>query len=100
VVEGAKQVWAVPRAVPGDRTEPVALHLLNRNYDKDKDAVEVQRGLVVRLRRNLFAGRKFSKAILRAPKAQPQALQLTSDPDHTTINVPKLGLWAILELTD
>jgi len=98
VVEGSGHVWAVPRAIPGDRKKPVVVHLLNRRYDAGNDAMVPQRGLTLRLRRDLFGGRKFTKATLHAPKAEPLRLKIVSDSDHTTIQVPQLGLWAIVEL--
>ena len=97
-VEGAKRVWAVPRAIPGDRSAPVVVHLLNRNYDAKSDAVVAQKGITLRLRRDLFGGRKLTKATLHAPKAEPVALAVTSDAEHTAVVVPELGLWGIVEL--
>ncbi|MFC1806615.1 hypothetical protein ACFL09_06535 [Planctomycetota bacterium] len=97
-IEGATQVWAVPRAIPGDRKAPVMVHLLNRNYDAKNDAVVPQKGLALRLRRDLFGGRKLAKATLHAPKTKPVALELAADRQHTTVGIPELGLWAIIEL--
>jgi hypothetical protein len=78
----------------------VAIHLLNRAYDGAKDAMVAQRGLTLRLRADLFGGRTFSKATLHTPKAQPAALALSSDRATTTVKVPELELWAIIELGD
>jgi len=97
-IEGSTQVWAVPRAIPGDPKAPAVVHLLNRAYDAAKDSMIPQRDLTVRLRRDLFAGRAFSKAVLHAPKAQPLPLELASAPDSITIRVPALDLWGIVEL--
>jgi len=97
-IEGAKQVWAVPRAIPGDRKAPVMVHLLNRNYDGERDATVPQKGLTLRLHRDHLGGRKFAKATLHAPKAEPRDLELTSDRHHTTVAVSELALWAIVEL--
>jgi hypothetical protein len=92
-------VWAVPRAIPGDRKAPVAVHLLNRQYDKAKDAMVSQRNVTLRLRRDLFGGRKFGRATLHAPKAKPANLEVSAERDHTTVKIPELGLWAIVELS-
>ena len=97
-IEGAGQVWAVPRAIPGDRKAPAVVHLLNRNYDAAKDTVAVQRGFSVRIRRDLFAGRKLTRATLHAPGAEPVALKLASDGDEIRVAVPELGLWGVVEL--
>jgi len=96
-VEGARNVWAVPRAVPGDRNKPAVVHLLNRNYDAGKDAMIVQKGITLRLRRDLF-GRRFTTATAHAPKARPVKLTVASDGKHTAVTIPELDLWTILEL--
>jgi hypothetical protein len=97
-VEGADRVWAVPRAIPGDRTGPVVVHLLNRNYDAAKDAVVEKRNVALRLRRDLFGGRKLTRATAHAPRAEPVRLKVASDREHVRLTVPRLGLWAIVEL--
>ncbi len=99
VVEGPGRVGASPRAVPGDAAAPAVIHLLNRDYDGSKDAVVPQQDLVLRVRRDLFAGRRFAKATLHAPNARPQELKIAPDDQSTTVHVPKLDLWAIVEFS-
>ncbi len=98
VIEGSGQIMAVPRAIPGNPKAPVAIHLLGRQYDGKEDAVVPQRNVTLRLRKNLFSNRKFTNAVLHAPKSKPQELKVTSDDEYTTIQVPELGLWGIIEL--
>jgi len=100
IVEGSSDVLAVPRAIPGEAAAPVVVHLLNRRYDGQKDAMIPQENLTVRLRNDLFAGRKFTKAVLHAPKAQPQTLEVQADQEHTGVRIPGLVLWGIVELRD
>jgi len=97
-IEGAKQVWAVPRHIPDGHKAPVMVHLLNRNYDGKSDKTIPQKGSTLRLRRDLFGNRRFTKATLHAPRAEPRELELASDGDYTTVAIPKLALWAIVEL--
>jgi hypothetical protein len=98
LVEGSKDVMVVPRAIPGDEDSPVVIHLLNRQYDGEKDAMLPQKQIKLRLRPCLLAGRKFTKATLHAPRAEPVALEVTSDEQHTTVKIPELELWGIVEL--
>jgi len=97
-VEGAERVWAVPRARPADPAGPIVVHLLNRNYDAKADKVVPQKNLTLRLHRDLLANRKFTRAVAHAPKAEPIELKVESRPDHLTVTVPQLDLWAIVEL--
>ena len=96
-LEGASGVWVVPRRNP-ERGRPAVVHLLNRNYDGDHDAMKPQRGFKVSLARWLFDGARFTKATLHAPRKQPVELELTTDKKATTFVVPELDLWAIVEL--
>ena len=97
-VEGSDQVWAVPRAIPGDRDAPVVVHLLNRQYDAEKDTMVPQKRLTLRLRRDLFRGRKLAKATLHAPRTEPVVLDTSAGDESTTVKIPELGLWGIVDL--
>ena len=100
VVEGGAEVLAVLRANAKDRAAPAVLHLLNRRCDKQKDAVVAAENLTLRMRGDLFAGRKFTKAVLHSPKSEPAALALRASGETVAITVPRLDLWAILELSE
>jgi hypothetical protein len=100
IVEGSEHVGVVPRAIPDDASAPVVVHLLNRQYDGDKDAMIPQKELTLRLRRDLLGGRKLTKAVLHAPNDDPLAILLTSNEQHVAVTIPELNLWAILELGD
>jgi len=97
-VEGSEHVWAVPRAIPGDAAAPAVVHLLGRQYDADADAVVPQKDLTLHLRRDLFGGRAFKQAKLHVPEAEPVSLELRSDAEQTTVKIPQLGLWGIVEM--
>ena len=73
---------------------------MNRQYDGTNDAVVPQTDVTVRLRNDLFPGRRFNKATLHAPKSEPIELQTDSLDGLTSIKIPKLGLWTIVQLTD
>jgi hypothetical protein len=100
VVEGSAELLVVPRAIPGDAGSPVALHLINRQYAGAKDAMIPQKDVTLRLRRDLFGGRKFTRAVLHAPKSQPLTLQASADDQHVTVKVPEVSYWAVVELAD
>jgi hypothetical protein len=99
-VEGTSDVLAVPRAIPGDASAPLVLHLVNRRYDGRKDAMIPQGNFTLRLRSNLLAGRKFTKAVLHAPKTPAQTLEVRTHQGQIIVGVPGLVLWGIVELFD
>jgi len=100
VVEGSQHVGVVPRAIEGDEGAPAVVHLLNRRYDGDSDAMTAQKDFTLQLHADLFGGRKFTKATLHAPEAAPVLLQLTGEGDFTAVKVPRVNLWAIVELSN
>jgi hypothetical protein len=73
---------------------------LNRQYDGPNDAVIPQTNVTVRLRNDLFPGHRFRKATLHAPGSEPIKLKTDSGNGFTSIKIPKLGLWTMLQLTD
>jgi hypothetical protein len=99
VIEGTDQVLAIPRAIPGDNASPLVIHLLNRQYEAQRDALVPQEDFVVRLRPKLLGSWPFTKAILHEPKNDERPLEVTSLDGAMTIKIPRLELWGILELT-
>jgi hypothetical protein len=99
-IEGSDRVMVVPRAIPADGDAPMVVHLLNRHYEGQADRMVPQTDFSLRLRRDLFAGRKPAKATLYALGDEPVELQLHAEDVQIRIEIPKLDLWAILELTD
>lgn len=92
------RVNVVPRAKPNDAKAPAVIHLLNRHYDAEKDAMQPQEHVVVQLADELFGGRRFTQARLHAPRAEPLNLPVARQGQATVLDVPRLELWAIVEL--
>jgi len=97
-VEGSEHVLAVVRAIPAEPRAAVAVHLLNRRYDADHDTMIPQQDITLRLRRDLLGDRKFTKAVLHAADAEPLPLEIRCDDESTTVSVPRLTLWAIIQM--
>ena len=93
-VTGADNVTVIPRATADGR---YAIHLVNRNYDGESDAMIAQTEFTVSLSTSLFDGEPNS-ATLHAPGAEPVALALTKSPDAIDLRIPTLDLWAIIEI--
>jgi hypothetical protein len=100
LVEGAKDIMAVPRANLKVPSAPAIIHLLNRRYDAANDAVIPADDFTLRLRGDLFAGRKLTKAVMHAPNSQPIPLAIAADKKTAAIRVPRLELWGVVELSD
>ncbi len=97
-VTGAQNVLVVARAKTGEARAPAICHLLNRNYEAVGDDVVPQQGLQVELAADVFGGRKFSRATLYAPQAEPQTLKVRPTDRGVKVAVPRLGLWGVLRL--
>ncbi len=98
VVKGSEHVAVVPRAVPDDSAAPVVVHLVNRRYDGQADAMVPQRDFTVRLRADLFPGRTITRATLHAPREEPTSCTLRTEGEYIELTIPRLDLWAIVEL--
>ena len=97
-VEGSPHVGVVVRAIPDDDKAPIVVHLLNRRYDGEQDAIVPQKNITVRLTRDVIGDRRLVGAVLHTPTAEPQSLTVTVDDAGISISVPELSLWGILEL--
>jgi len=108
-VDGAENVWVLPRMVPGDAKAPVAVHLLNREYDPKKYAMVGKTDFTVVLDAKLFGGRKLTSATLHQPRL---SAKFPSDGQVATsvpiavkqaggtieLKIPALELWGVVEL--
>lgn len=110
-VEGAEGVWVLPRAVPGDPTAPVVVHLLNRDYDPEARQMTRKGPFTVSLDRRLFAGRAFSRAALHQPLLSEQLPQdgvLTETVEiavevqdgQVRLTIPHLDVWGVVALEE
>jgi len=108
-VDGAERVWVLPRAVPGRSDAPVAVHLLNRDYDRDARDMRTKPAFTVTLDRRLLPSRSFSRAVAHEPVLQPEIgpedkcvrtrpVAVKQDRDTVSLRVPGLHVWSVVEL--
>ena len=95
---GTDQAMAVVRATAGDAHAPLVIHLLNRRYDEQKDATQPLAGFELRLRNEMLGGRRFTRAVLHVPRAEPAGAEVRVENGYTVIKIPGLDLWTIVEL--
>jgi hypothetical protein len=100
-VEGSDRVRVSIRYNPDDSNAPIVCHLLNQNYEKEKDdvhSVDVR----VTLNRNLVAKATVNPdihtAVIHIPNREPVRLPVVKTDDIISFEVNDLGLWAIVEL--
>ena len=93
---GAHNISALPRHNPVDDSAPVNVHLLNANYDMESDSYELV-SITLRIDSELM-GRTFSRATLFAPGWLPRDVPCDADEAGTTVTVPGLEMWAVVQL--
>lgn len=99
-VEGAKEIMAVGRVHAKATAAPAVVHLLNRRHDGEKDAIVPAERFRLRLRGDLFEGRKFTKAVMHAPRSEPTELEVAAEQDGMVVSIPRLELWGVMELVE
>jgi len=97
-ITGAESITAIPREVPGDAERPFVVHLVNRNYDGEADAMVRQGPFTLALRRSLLDGADVVKATMHCPGQEPVELALKHTADGVEATVPALDLWGIVAL--
>ena len=86
--------------MPDNPRAPLTVHLLNRRYDQEKDAMAPLASFDLRLRKDILGGRRITRAMLHTPRSEPVPTEIRADNDHTVIKIPGLDLWTIVELSD
>ncbi|MBI4326578.1 MAG: hypothetical protein HY674_15130 [Chloroflexi bacterium] len=83
-------VRILPRVKPGS----AVIHLVNWNYDAARDGVQPIRNIRLKLNLQTLGVAGATKAGLFAPGVSLVTLPI----EETTVTVPELGLWSVLEL--
>ena len=90
------KVWALPRKIPRISDAPTVIHLLNQDYDAQKDVMRSKSNIEILIRHALV--RNATQATLVAPGKSPQTLTLKTTADGVSTIVPNVDLWAILAI--
>ena len=98
VVEGAGNIRVLPRMVPGRADSPLVVHVLNRNYDYEKELMIAQNNLTLRIPSDLLGGRKFSKCTAFTPDGPAVTLAVETVADGIQVKLARLKLWTVLKL--
>lgn len=101
LVTGAERIAVSLRYKPGQKDAPIVCHILNQNYDVQKDAVEpvtIQLALREDLFKKAAGGRALHSVILHVPKAESRTIERKREGDAYTLTLENLGLWGVVEL--
>jgi hypothetical protein len=90
------KVWALPRKVPNRSNDPTVIHLLNQDYDPQKDTMRAKSDLKIWIRRALVGN--ATRATLVVPGKSPRTLALKATADSVSTTVPALDMWVILKI--
>jgi hypothetical protein len=86
------KVWLFPRKKP---TGEMVVHALNLDYRPDGDIVAPARNVKVSVPAAL--GGNFRKAVLHSYDGKPVVLKVTKDSGGTSVILPELRIWGVLE---
>ncbi len=112
---GAKDVLATLRAVPGNPNKPIMVHLLNRDYDLDTDSCNIKTDFTFKIPIGLLGEQKIEHAryvcpnswelkksgfFLRPQKKNPDInLIFQMKQGYIDLKIPELDTWGIVVLS-
>ena len=96
-VSGAEKLSVLPRCRPGDPASPLLCHLLNSDYDLERDSYRPGRDIELRVA-DAILGRGYRRATLYAPGIEPRALPCRRVDDATAVSIDRLDMWALVKL--
>ncbi len=96
-VQGAHNVWALPRVRTQGNGPPAVIHLVNRFYQTETDEVAPQ-ACALRFAAELVGLNAVRSATLHQPNAQPVDLDVSMEGEWAVVEVPSFGFWGIVEL--
>jgi len=92
-VKGPSNIWVLPRLRPDS---PMVCHILNRNYDSEKDSVETAKDVKILLGAPLMGNGNIRSCKLISPDAEPVELDFKLKDNELHIAVSELELWSLL----
>ena len=96
-LNGAENLSVTLRCRPDEADGPVICHLLNSNYDPQRDRYTPLNNVEVAIASELL-GRSFSRATLYASGQDPLDIDCRENGEATVVTVPKMDMWAIIKL--
>jgi hypothetical protein len=97
-LDGSDHVMVIPRTCLDRPDSPLVVHLLNRQYDGQRDRMVPQGPFTVRLDQDLVGKFTARGATLYAPRAEPVALRLRHEARDICLEIPALDLWGIITI--
>ncbi len=97
-VEGAHDVWALPRRNPHLSNSPLIIHILNRNHDFATDRTITQQNLTLFLHDSLLNGHRPKHCKVFAPGTEPATAAVEADTMGVRVKLPEVKLWSVLRL--
>lgn len=100
LIKGSEKIRVSIRYKPGSKDAPIVCHLLNQDYDLEKDgvrAVDVEVSISLSLLGKVFRG-IGDEAILYQPENPPQKIKIETINGRARFRIKGIGLWAIVAI--
>jgi len=101
IVESPERIRVSIRYNPDDSDAPIVCHILNQNYELEKDEVhpvDVQVAINRDLIKKVVDGSDICIAVIHLPNQEAVSLPVVKTDDTISFEVKDLGLWSIVEL--
>lgn len=93
------QVWTLPRFRKSDSGKmEYVIHLLNQDYNAEKDVMNVRKGFDVLFSDELTKGKGVSKISFFEPGEESKSLKINKTAKGFYVTVPHLNVWAIIKI--
>lgn len=93
------KVWTLPRSRKSDSGKmEYVIHLLNQDYDAEKDVMNVRKDFEVLISNELTDGKNVSKMSILEPGEEPKSLKINKTSTGFYVTVPHLNVWAIIKI--
>ncbi len=93
-LRGVENVSVLPRCKPG-AAAPLVCHLLNSNYDPQRDEYQTLRDFELSIAKDMLS-QTFATATLYAPGHAPVPLDCARGASETRVKVPEMDMWALI----
>jgi hypothetical protein len=97
-MEKGEKIWLFPRYNPENKKAPLICHLINYDYDADRNQNNIQENIKIRLSNKVMEGHNVKDILFYTIDKEPVQADYTIQDENIYITIPGLDLWGIVKV--
>ncbi len=97
-LESNNKIWLFPRYNTEDNKAPLVCHLVNYDYDGEKNKNNPQQNIQFQINKKLLNGLRVKDISFYSMDQSPLKISFTENGEYINVTIPEVDLWGILKI--